>query len=602
MSESSDQPPDPISLSQDGGGTVAAASSSIASESVVPSLMQVYNTMIQSKTPEGPSIAAAASSNTVGGVSGTAAEWNAYTAATASGNTALPSIPPPPDPSVMYAKEGESRNTSNNARAAAQRAATTSNVAVASEPSSNRRALRRKRASPGSFRENSNNNDDSDSPSVTSSSKGGNKSRRKAKETDNRWSKRFSWPEDLHRDFVSAIFDVGLKHSSPSTILEHMPKHEQITSERVKSHLQKYRLHRIKSKKEFMTSYDAGLKKIGQGMFHGALSAGEVASLLTHRDMHEPPAAVTDAPNAPRPATVETDEVGLPNNNNNGVQSNGAAGSHKNGTPATAAATTAASSSAANANDVLTLPRLTEAEKQSPIGASMGYLMGLFFSLKQQLTAQRAAAKAMADQAPKGEAGVQQQPVAAAVFDSFVGGGPAAIATTSTTTTSTAPAVPSTLAITGSIPISTTTTASSVPPVVSNPSTRSNLEENNMMKREMQSQMAFQNKMRGLKEQELNKFRTTSEDIGPAPSHYHHVVNTTAPSLGASAFSASTIPNPMGAHPAPTSPTAIHVQHQGAGEMDAGDGRNRGLSIGNAEDFWNTDVMDEQLFEFLMSE
>lgn len=71
--------------------------------------------------------------------------------------------------------------------------------------------------------------------------KRGPKSRRKSKETDGRWSKRFTWPDELHRDFVSAVFDVGLKHSSPSTILEHMPKHPQITSERVKSHLQKYR-------------------------------------------------------------------------------------------------------------------------------------------------------------------------------------------------------------------------------------------------------------------------------------------------------------------------------------------------------------------------
>ena len=35
------------------------------------------------------------------------------------------------------------------------------------------------------------------------------------------------------------------------------------------------------------------------------------------------------------------------------------------------------------------LPQLTEAEKASPIGAAMGYLMGLFFSLKQQLIIQR---------------------------------------------------------------------------------------------------------------------------------------------------------------------------------------------------------------------
>ena len=97
-----------------------------------------------------------------------------------------------------------------------------------------------------------------DSPSVE---KNISKVRKKGQNSDGRWSKRFTWPDDLHRDFVSAIFDVGLKHSSPSSILEHMPKNEQITSERIKSHLQKYRVHRNKSKKEFMSSYDASLSK-----------------------------------------------------------------------------------------------------------------------------------------------------------------------------------------------------------------------------------------------------------------------------------------------------------------------------------------------------
>jgi hypothetical protein len=56
------------------------------------------------------------------------------------------------------------------------------------------------------------------------SEKNSSKVRKKGHNTDGRWSKRFTWPDDLHRDFVSAIFDVGLKHSSPSSILEHGPK------------------------------------------------------------------------------------------------------------------------------------------------------------------------------------------------------------------------------------------------------------------------------------------------------------------------------------------------------------------------------------------
>jgi hypothetical protein len=47
---------------------------------------------------------------------------------------------------------------------------------------------------------------------------------------------------------------------------------------------------------------------------------------------------------------------------------------------------------------------------------------------------------------------------------------------------------------------------------------------------------------------------------------------------------------------------------QGAGEAAADGGgvmfegeRNRSMSIGASEDFWNTDVVDDQLFEFLMN-
>jgi SHAQKYF class myb-like DNA-binding protein len=116
-----------------------------------------------------------------------------------------------------------------------------------------------------------------------SSSDGSTSRSRKKKKSDGRWSKRFTWPEELHRDFVSAIFDVGLKHSSPSALLEHMPEHDQITSERVKSHLQKYRLHRAKSKKEFMSCYEASLNNYqATGIKAQSLGSGEVAAHLAY--------------------------------------------------------------------------------------------------------------------------------------------------------------------------------------------------------------------------------------------------------------------------------------------------------------------------------
>lgn len=55
----------------------------------------------------------------------------------------------------------------------------------------------------------------------------------------------------LHQDFVSAVFEVGLRHATPSAIIELMIPNLDMTSERVKSHLQRYRLNIVKSRNEF---------------------------------------------------------------------------------------------------------------------------------------------------------------------------------------------------------------------------------------------------------------------------------------------------------------------------------------------------------------
>lgn len=67
--------------------------------------------------------------------------------------------------------------------------------------------------------------------------------------------KRFVWPDDLHRDFVAAIFDVGLKCASPKTIMEMMSNTKELTPDHIKSHLQKYRLHRERAREEFLQHF-----------------------------------------------------------------------------------------------------------------------------------------------------------------------------------------------------------------------------------------------------------------------------------------------------------------------------------------------------------
>lgn len=217
-------------------------------------------------------------------------------------------------------------------------------------------------------------------------------------------------------------------------------------------------------------------------------------------------------------------------------------------------------------NESLMLPELTELEKQSPIGAAMGYLMGLFFSLRQQLLIQRSL-----EGSPEGaQASVPLQDV----YSSFVGG--------------------------SSAHASAVTIGSDYPPEgmlhqQTIPSMRTNIEENSIMKREMQNQMVLQNKMRALKEQELAKYKnidTSHEDSRKPLYAYGGGSNEQYSSKN----QISLVTSDQG------------VSHgQGTGELaghDVSDNTHRphGVSFGNSTDLWNADVVDEQLFEFLMND
>lgn len=66
------------------------------------------------------------------------------------------------------------------------------------------------------------------------------------------------WTTEQHRDFVSAVFEIGLKHCSPSVIMDAMKTlPASMSREKTKSHLQKFRKTSDKSLAEFMGEYDA---------------------------------------------------------------------------------------------------------------------------------------------------------------------------------------------------------------------------------------------------------------------------------------------------------------------------------------------------------
>eukprot|EP00752_Nemacystus_decipiens_P018239 g16367.t1 len=68
-------------------------------------------------------------------------------------------------------------------------------------------------------------------------------------------------PERANPAFVAAIFELGLKHSSPKVLMKLMPKKAvALTTEHIKSRLQKYRLHAQRSKEEFLEFFNLRLQ------------------------------------------------------------------------------------------------------------------------------------------------------------------------------------------------------------------------------------------------------------------------------------------------------------------------------------------------------
>lgn len=73
------------------------------------------------------------------------------------------------------------------------------------------------------------------------------------------------FPQEYASILASAIYDLGLKISSPKVLLTLMPQLKELTTEHLKSHLQKYRIHIDRSRAEFLDFYQSVIKeKINQ--------------------------------------------------------------------------------------------------------------------------------------------------------------------------------------------------------------------------------------------------------------------------------------------------------------------------------------------------
>lgn len=88
--------------------------------------------------------------------------------------------------------------------------------------------------------------DSNSAPPSEGASEGGGKSK-----------KRFLWTEDLHKRFVSSIFDFGLKNATPKILYELMqPGPAEMTSDHIKSHLQKFRNNSAVGREMFLKDFE----------------------------------------------------------------------------------------------------------------------------------------------------------------------------------------------------------------------------------------------------------------------------------------------------------------------------------------------------------
>jgi SHAQKYF class myb-like DNA-binding protein len=70
-----------------------------------------------------------------------------------------------------------------------------------------------------------------------------------------------SFPAQYETLFANAVFELGLKHSSPKVLIPFMPPDSGLSTEHIKSHLQKYRIHKGRSKEEFCNYFNSHVKE-----------------------------------------------------------------------------------------------------------------------------------------------------------------------------------------------------------------------------------------------------------------------------------------------------------------------------------------------------
>lgn len=213
--------------------------------------------------------------------------------------------------------------------------------------------------------------------------------KRPGHQTDERHAKRphpaYTADNAIHRSLVEAIYSIGMRHASPAILLEQLPEvPAALTSERVKSHLQKHRNNKERSTDEFMADYDSWLQKActlgGEGRGTGFLTSprsmldmmgqskvqgGEMAAYLTYSILHEPfEGMVADS------AAAEDDRT-MPHLSLSSLRAK------------------AAEYTMNYSGNRIPFPILTEEERKSSLGSAFGHVMGTLYTLNRHFMQER---------------------------------------------------------------------------------------------------------------------------------------------------------------------------------------------------------------------
>jgi hypothetical protein len=199
------------------------------------------------------------------------------------------------------------------------------------------------------------------------------------------------WTQDIHRQFVEAIYEIGMTHASPSLIMEQMALAFQdgssngeecdrsLTSEHLKSHLQKYRKNKQKSREDFMREYDQWLTKARgiESVAKTKIAPANVAKMIGYKTLLGGDAAAY----LTYSVMMEEGESMVGHRNNGAID----------------AARTVMHNSLLSAMEyaeylsgaVIRCPSMTEEERHSSVGVSLSHVIGMFYSLTRTLMAER---------------------------------------------------------------------------------------------------------------------------------------------------------------------------------------------------------------------